>query len=62
VASGERLFHAGLPSSLTLPMLRPVWDAQAGPILRIATDREHGSAEAFELARLVPILERVEGG
>ncbi|MFI4917424.1 MAG: hypothetical protein ACIAS6_13080 [Phycisphaerales bacterium JB060] len=62
VATGERLFHAGLPSSLALPMLRPAWDAENGPILHITTDRQHGSVEAFELARLVPILERAEGG
>lgn len=62
VATGDRLFHARLPASLILPMLRPVWDAEEGPMLSITTDRQGGSAEAFELARLVPILERVEGG
>jgi dipeptidyl aminopeptidase/acylaminoacyl peptidase len=62
VSTGERLFEAWLPASLTPTMLGAGWDEVAGPMVRITTDWERGSVEAIDLARLVPILERVEGG
>lgn len=62
VATGERIFHARLPTSLTLPMLQASWDADDGPILHTTFDRENDTEGAFELARLVPILDRAEDG
>ncbi len=61
VATGERVFGARAPESLAATLVEAGWDEQAGPILRIVTDRQPHRAEAFELARLAPILERLEG-
>lgn len=61
-ATGERALSAllpkGPPAGVTFFMVEPVWDEDRGPVLRIVIDPEHGTAEAFELNRLVPILER----
>ncbi|MEQ8844510.1 MAG: hypothetical protein RIB58_06620 [Phycisphaerales bacterium] len=62
IATGERAMSAllpkGPPAGVTFFMVEPVWDDDRGPVLRIVIDPEHGTAEAFELNRLVPILER----
>jgi hypothetical protein len=58
VATGKRVFGALLPVSMTATMIEPQWDADHGPMLSVVTDPEYHSADVFELAQLVSILER----